>query len=245
MRSSKDLVLRLLLVAVLPLLPSCDAVEGSNDENLPPETEIVAPEEPSGTLTVADGTPIVLRWRAVDPEEQAGEPGGIAAFQIRLEGGGSVIIDCPPDSGEWWFSSSEDSGSTHFIASINEPTGGTRPHAFRVRAQDVEGCWEPENEAATYVFRYNHPPSSEILAPQADEVVASSFAVRWHGDDVDGEVAEYQYVLDPSEGLWSVTGDTSVSYSDVASGEHEFRLRARDGSGCWEPEYRRVTFQVE
>ncbi len=245
MCNSENLLLGLVLFVLLVVLPGCDTVEGPNGENGPPETEIVAPAEPSGTLTAADGAPIVFRWRSVDPEEEAGAAGGVAAFEVRLDNGDSVIIDCPPDSGEWWFSSSEEPGSPHFISSVNSPQGGNAYHVFSVRAQDVEGCWEPENEAPMYVFRYNHPPSSEILSPQPSEVVASTFTVRWHGEDVDGEIAEYQYVLDPSVSLYSVTSDTSVSYSDVASGEHEFRLRARDGSECWELAHNIVVFEVQ
>jgi hypothetical protein len=194
---------------------------------------------------VADGTAVVFRWRSVDPEEEAGAAGGIAAFQIGLDNGEPLIIDCPPDSGEWWFSSSEEPDSPHFISSANSPQGGNAGHVFSVRAQDVEGCWEPVNEAPEYVFWYNYPPSSEILSPQPSEVVASAFVVRWRGEDVDGGIEEYQYVLDPSENWYGITSDTSVSYSGVPSGDHEFRLRARDGSGCWEPDYNIVTFVVE
>lgn len=245
MRRSVDAALRLVVVLVLPVVLSCDTVESPTPENLPPETEIVAPTEPSGTLTVADGTPIVFRWRSVDPEEQAGEPGGIAAMEILRDGETSVTFDCPPDSGEWWFSSSADSGSAHYIKSSNVPTGGNRQHSFRVRAQDVAGCWESEMDAPIYYFWYNYPPTSEILSPQPGEGVPSSFTVVWRGTDVDGEVSEYQYVLDPAVSSWHVSGDTAVSYSDVAPGEHDFGLRAKDSAGCWELEYHFLSFEVE
>lgn len=245
MRRSFDSALRLGVVLALPLALSCATVESPTSENLPPQTEIVAPTEPSGTLTVADGTAIVFRWRSVDPEEQAGEPGGIAAFELRLDGDNPVIVDCPPDSGEWWFSSSAESTDAHYIASVSVPTGGNLSHSFKVRAQDVAGCWEPESEAPTYVFWYNYPPTSEVLSPQPGGIVASSFTVIWRGTDVDGEIAEYQYVLDPSVDVWHVTSDTTASYSGVVLGEHEFRLRARDGAGCWELEYNAVSFEVE
>jgi hypothetical protein len=245
MRSARSFAFGSLLLVLLFLPAGCDTIGGPDEANAPPETEIVEPTEPSGTLTVPDGTPIVFRWHSVDPEEQAGGAGGLAAFQIGLDGDDSVIIDCPPDSGEWWFSSSEEPDSPHFISSANSPQGGNASHVFRVRAQDVEGCWEAWDEAPRYVFWYNYPPSSEILSPQPSQVVAATFTVTWHGEDPDGEIAEYQYVLDPSVNQYSVTSDTSVSYTDVASGEHQFRLRARDGSECWELEYSVVTFQVE
>ncbi len=245
MRRSASRAMQLVAVLALAVAPGCGRVESPTSESLPPETEIVAPTEPSGTLTIADGTPIVLRWRSVDPEEQAGEPGGIAAMEIQVDGGSPVVFDCPPDSAEWWFSSSVESSSAHYISSSNFPMGGNRPHSFRVRARDVTGCWEAETDAPTYLFRYNYPPSSEIVMPQPGEVVSSSFTVVWRGSDVDGEVSEYQYVLDPAVNSYQVTSDTTASYSDVVPGEHEFRLRAKDSSGCWETEYRFLSIDVQ
>ena len=245
MRHYTSRALQLVVALALAGVIGCGTIEGPTPENLPPETEIVAPTDPSGTLTVADGTAIVLRWRSVDPEEQAGEPGGVAAMEILLDGGTPVIFDCPPDSAEWWFSSSAESGGTHYISSSNYPMGGNRQHRFRVRAQDVTGCWEAETDAASYLFRYNYPPSSEIVSPQPGEVVSSSFTIVWRGMDVDGEVSEYQYVLDPALNPYQVTNDTTVSYSGVTPGEHEFRLRAKDSSGCWETEYRFLGIEVE
>ena len=237
----------LLLVAAVGLLigSGCDTAVNPAPENLPPETEIVEPTDPSGTLTVADGTPIVFRWRSIDPEEQAGEAGGIVAVEILLDTDAPVVLDCPPDSGEWWFSSTAESGSANYISSSNYPAGGNREHRFRVRAQDVTGCWEAPADAPTYIFSYNYPPSSEIVSPQPGEVVSSSFIVVWRGTDIDGEVSEYQYVLDPAVNPYQATSDTTASYTGVAPGEHEFRIRARDSSGCWETEWCLLIIEVE
>ncbi len=245
MRRTRALVVRLCLLLLLASLVSCDTVGGASQDNLPPESEIVEPVQASGTLTIADADSIVFRWRSVDPEEQAGDPGGISAIEIQLDGETPILFGCPPDSGEWWFSSSEDSGSAHYISSENPLTGGNCAHLFAVRAQDVMGCWESQLVAARYVFSYNHPPSSEVLSPQAGEVVATTFTVTWRGIDVDGEVSVYQYVLDPQSNTYDTTADTSVSYSGVATGEHEFRLRAKDNAGCWEETYQIIRFDVE
>lgn len=237
--------LKLCVLPLLLLLPGCDTAGGPARIGLAPRSEIVEPTEPSGTLTVDDGTPITFRWRCVDPEEQMGLRGGIVAIEIQLGGGEPMLFECPPDEGEWWFSSSAESGSTHHILSNSIPTGGTRAHSFRVRAQDITGLWESWTDAAHYVFGYNHPPSSEILSPAPSETLGPSFTVTWEGTDVDGDVAEYQYVLDPAQSDWEYTSDTSRSYVGVATGEHEFRLRAKDGSDCWAEEFSVVSFHVE
>ena len=41
----------------------------------------------------------------------------VAQGQALLTQGDWLTMECPPDTGEWWFSSSEDSTSAHFIAS--------------------------------------------------------------------------------------------------------------------------------
>jgi hypothetical protein len=232
------------LLLLLPMLSSCDTTQEPLWENLPPRSEITSPEDPSGTLIVDDGERITLRWRSVDPEEQIGMVGGIVAVRIRLDGADPIVLECPPDHGEWWFSSSAQSGSSHHISSVNLPTGGNVAHRFTVCAQDVRGTWEPESEGAFYAFRYNHPPSSEIVYPQDGESLGTSFTIAWEGNDVDGDVAEYQYVVDPAQGSWEVTQSSSLSCAGVEPGEHEFRLRARDSSGCWEETYNVVTFDV-
>jgi hypothetical protein len=213
--------------------------------NLPPSCEILEPAEPSGMLTVNDAIRIVFRWRCLDPESEIGTVGGVVAVRIQLDGGAPVVLEQASCEGEWWFSSIAESGTGHRISSVNYPTGGNQPHEFRVWAQDVEGCWEPESEGARYTFSYNFPPSSEILTPGAGEEVNPSFTVSWEGSDPDGEVVEYQYALDPATSDWSYSELTSVTYEGIRSGEHEFRLRARDNAGCWELAYNCVSFSVE
>jgi len=244
---SRAALLRLCLasLSLLLLATGCSDTGGPEWVNLPPSCEILEPAEPSGTLTVCDETAIVFRWRCVDPEREIGTVGGVAAVRIQLDGGAPVVLEQTSCEGEWWFSSAAEPGTGHHITSANYPTGGNRPHEFRVWAQDVQGCWEPDSEGARYSFGYNFPPSSGILTPAEGEEVGSSFTVSWEGSDADGEVVEYQYVLDPASDDWSLTQDTSVAYEGIRSGEHEFRLRAKDSAGCWEPVYNCVSFSVE
>ncbi|MBD3367171.1 MAG: hypothetical protein GF405_03210 [Candidatus Eisenbacteria bacterium] len=230
-------------VSLSIMLAGCGDTAEPAWDNLPPETTILEPDEPSGTVTVANGDTIWLRWSSVDPEERIGLSGGIAVVRLGLNYEQVVELDCPSYEGEWWFSSTAESGSVHYIESRNMPTGGNVIHEFTVLAQDVEGLWE--SEAASYAFRYNHPPTSEILRPAHGETVGTSFTVAWQGADVDGEVAGYQYALLPDEAYWHTTTDTSVAFTVSGVGEREFRLQAWDDTGCLDSYCRSVSFFVE
>jgi len=233
------------LILLLVAQVGCDTVGGSSYTNQPPTSEITYPTEPSGTLTVADGDSIVFRWRAVDPEERSKCIGGIAAFEIQLGSEPPIVFDCPPDTGEWWFCSSAETAGGHHIASTNQPTGGNREHEFSVRAQDADGLWESEQDAARYQFWYNFPPGAEVLFPQPGQVVGSTFTIRWSGVDPDGHIVEYQYALDPAVNPFGATADTQLVCQGVAVGHHEFWIRAKDNAGCWGTAYDHVSFDVE
>ncbi len=245
MRSLKPRSMAICLVLLLVALVGCDTVGGSSDANQPPTSEITHPTEPSGTVTVADGDSIIFRWRAVDPEEWSRCTGGVAAIEIRLGTEPPIVFDCPPDTGEWWFCSSADTAGGHHISSTNQPTGGNRQHEFSVRAQDIRGLWESEQDAARYQFWYNFPPSTEVLFPQPGQVVGSTFTILWSGVDPDGQVVEYQYALDPAVNPFSATADTQLVCQDTVPGQHEFWVRAKDNAGCWSSDYACVSFAVE
>ncbi len=223
--------------------------------NFDPDSEILEPDpddHPSGTLTIDDGDTIWFQWQAVDKEEVEGVPnGGIKEVWIELDTGFQkrFSVGEPDYAEEFYFTSNTFSSDEHYVASTNLPTGGNKPHEFRVFAKDMENRFESpspnEDDRERYSFWYNNPPTTEILAPSQGATIPADFVVSWLGSDVDGNVEAYQYVLDPQVSSWRVTDQTSVSYEGTDPGIHEFRVRARDNADCWETGYQVITFTVE
>jgi hypothetical protein len=219
--------------------------------NFSPDSRIVDPPEPSGTLTIADKDTIWFRWDVRDKEQLAGLPGGIKAVLIELDTGFQKIftVGDPSYTQEWYLTSNTYPADEHYIASVNLPTGGNEPHEFRVYAKDVENRFEtPSNILADrekYTFWYNSPPSTVITYPAQGDTLCPDFTVTWVGSDPDGEVRAYQYVLDPNVSSWRQTEESSLAFESISPGAHEFRIRARDNSDCWESGYQIVHFWVK
>lgn len=218
--------------------------------NYEPDTEILEPVEPSGTLTVDDRDTVWFRWTARDKEEVEGLPGGVTEVWISLDGAlKGFSYDGPPYDGEFYYTSNTFASSEHYIASTNNPTGGNKPHEFRIYSKDVENRFERTStrleDREIYFFSYNNPPTTVITYPEDGATdVPTDFTVTWEGTDTDGTIVAYQYVLDPIYSSYAQTEDSSMSYTGVAPGEHEFRVRARDNSDCWEQGYQIIHFTV-
>lgn len=232
--------------------PGCPGTPGIEKRfgfivNFDPDSEIVEPPDASGTLTVADGDTLWVRVVARDREEMEGVGGGIA--QIVMEMDGDPMTFVPPDAAEWWWSSNADPGSGHYIMSHNSPQGGNSPHFISAYALDVDGRWEtPSGDPADremFMFRYNFPPTVVITYPADGDTVGSDFTVQWEGNDPDGDVVLFQYVLDPFLNVYELTESSERSYTGIGPGPHEFRIRAQDGSGCWSTVWSIVDFYVE
>ncbi len=218
--------------------------------NYEPDSEILLPADPSGTLTVLDGDTLRVAWSARDREQLEGlVGGGIKKIWIELDNE-RIAFDYaePPYTGEWYYTSTAPEGTDHFIFQDNINTGGNKKHIFRIWAVDAENRVEvpstvPEDREY-YEFWYNNPPTTEITFPAEGETVGVDFTVTWEGTDVDGEVAVYQYVLDPAINGLQITEETERAYSGITEGPHLFWVRARDDADCWEVRYRERHFWV-
>ena len=87
--------------------------------------------------------------------------------------------------------------------------------------------------------------------------MGTDIEILWDGGDVDGEIAAFQFVLDPWANAYRVCqvgpGESCTSwlYEDVAptgpeplDEYHEFRVRAQDNAGCWERDWNIIRFYV-
>jgi len=230
----------------LTVQPGCPGLHGLEEGfgfvvNFDPDSRIVEPSEPSGTLTVPDGDTLWVRVVAHDKEELEGVGGGIAQITIGLDNDPITIVTT--DVAEWWWNSNADPSSGHHTESRNSPQGGNATHLIEVRAQDVDGRWETDGES--YSFWYNYPPVAHITYPAEGDTVGSDFTVQWEGYDPDSDVVTFQYVLDPWLNAYSMTDEHEAVYSGIGGGGHEFRLRGQDGSGCYSERWSIVRFYVE
>jgi hypothetical protein len=234
--------------------------------NYEPDSELLEPAAPTGTLTFEDGSDLWFRWSVRDKEELMGLDGGVAQIWINLDNdflkGFTVNQETGDYVDEWYFTSAVAAADSHYISSRNSPQGGNAIHLFEIWAKDVEGTFERvsrnPDDREFYEFWYNYPPSSTILFPSEGETVGPDFEILWEGSDQDGEVAAYQYVLNPWENAYVVCQvdegsecnsqeyfNIEPSASDSIHPYHEFRLRAQDESGCWEETWNIVRFYVE
>ncbi len=218
--------------------------------NYEPDSEIIDPEEVSGTLTVADKETLWISWEARDREQLEGVSGGITQIWIELDNERIPFsYDAPPYTGTWYYTSTAPEGTDHFIFQDNINTGGNKDHEFRIWAVDVKNRVEVPSQVPAdrevYRFWYNYPPTTEITFPAEGDTVGPDFTVTWIGTDSDGEVVVYQYVLDPNVNGLRITEETENSYSGISDGQHVFWVRARDDADCWEVDYRKRIFYVD
>lgn len=239
--------------------------------NFSPDTDIIEPDidlYPSGTFTVDDRDTIWFRVAARDREEEVlgYKRGGILQVWIQLDTGFQHKFPEETENfqrhpwehpykydGRYYFTSNT-ADQDHYIESFNLPTGGNKPHEFTTYSKDVEGRFEktsrnPEDRER-YVFWYNHPPTIDAISePEPYETVTPPFVVRFAGTDVDGEIEQYQYRIDPSPYSWKTTGADSLvfpnaQFPELEPGLNRFTVRAKDNADCWQVGYTTVEFYI-
>jgi hypothetical protein len=168
-------------------------------------------------------------WEGVD------EDGEIGAFQYVLDPGQNAYRVCQVLPGQ------ECTSRSYAV----EPG----PHQFRVRAQDNADCWEQSWNIVDFVVA--ETADTEILTPAEDDTVCADFTVEWSGTFDGGDIIAYEYVLDPEVNdpeICEVEAGqpcTSADFTGIEPGQHVFRVRAQDESGCWAWPWTEVEFSVE
>jgi len=106
-------------------------------------------------------------------------------------------------------------------------------HRFEVRALDDDGLADPSPAYFDFEVLINSPPETWIVsAPNATTSQRDVF-LEWNGSDVDGYVTGYAYSLDGEP--WVNTTWTNVTYRNLTSGFHTFRVLSRDDRGLEDP----------
>jgi hypothetical protein len=90
----------------------------------------------------------------------------------------------------------------------------------------------------------NVPPDTNLRECASGTEVSEGQDVtfEWAGSDIDGTVRAYDYSYDSSD--WTRTTHDSVTVTDVALGEHSFRVRAVDDDGDFDPTPAECSFAV-
>ncbi len=201
------------------------------DRNLPPETYIT--DGPEISPDPANPTDLFYRahlfWRGEDRD------GTIAGFRY--------AIDDTLGQNAWKFTTKTDS-----VFRFQAGEVGTEAHLFLLRAVDNLGKEDPTPDslrfeaftAAAPVVQFrtdlievsNSAGSFRGLAPGDTTIVNSTITFIWTGSDADGEVVRWETILDAESPREHARDDTVRTVGPLASGRHDFIVRAYDDAGA-------------
>lgn len=115
-------------------------------------------------------------------------------------------------------------------------------YRFQVAAEDDDGIWDPSPDSRQFTVLLNQPPDTQILSGPNATTRIRDVTFVWQGSDPDGYVVSYDLRLDG--GSWSSTTATSVSYTNLTSGNHTFEVRSRDNKGDVDPTPAAWSFRI-
>jgi len=168
--------------------------------NLPPTVAYL--ERPAEGATV--GSRVTIRWTASDPD------GAIARYEVSLDS-------------ETEFESVTDSVRVLNFTKQDGTDSNPQPHVFRVRAVDDRGATSETLAASFLVGVFNDPPQVQFTdRPPTEGYAGASIRFAWRGQDTDGVVDHFEFVLDDTASSWTTTSDTTVTI-DFSSGSPVFK----------------------
>ncbi|NNF05902.1 MAG: hypothetical protein HKN21_04015 [Candidatus Eisenbacteria bacterium] len=176
---------------------------GSDSEPTPPNQPptVAFVQRPANDAVV--GETVVIRWSGADSD------GTIASFEYSLDS-------------ETDFTATTDSTVTLNFTREDGTDSNPMPHVFRVRATDDDGLVGATQEASFFVGIFNAPPAIMFgTRPDTKGYIGDSATIGWLGEDSDGTVDHYEFILDDTTGTWMTTTDTTVTI-DFSSGVPDF-----------------------
>jgi hypothetical protein len=155
--------------------------------------------------------------------------GGWVSYRWKTKGGSGVVdgyqYKLEPRDADWRAESMEQS------ARFEDLTEGD--YTFSVRATDSGGNTDEESRTFSVDAEVLTGPVAEITAgPEEDLTITFGRPVtfEWSGEDQSenfGRVVAYTYKMD--DGAWADwTLDNSVTYDDLAVGDHTFYVKSKD-----------------
>ncbi len=220
----------LLFLGVI-LAAGCGKNKTTGPGNRPPVVTLT--EFPAAGSTVA--LKAVFRWSGTDAD------GSVAAYEYALDS-------------ETDLTTTTDTTVTFTFTKDDGTESNPQDHVFRVRAvddRDLPGLF------ASLAFRVAFPNDRPTVAfthtPNTGGYVGPQVTISWQGEDADGVVDHYEYVLDDTLAAWTSVADTTVTL-DFSTGvpaprggaafsprgamaplnrthDYVFYLRARDNEG--------------
>lgn len=110
---------------------------------------------------------------------------------------------------------------------------GNGTHRFEVRAKDDDGLLDPSPAFKDFVVKINSPPETQILQKPNATTDIRDIYFSWQGSDIDGTVASFEYRMD--ETPWIPTLSKNTTYLNMSSGSHRFEVRSVDNKGLRDP----------
>ncbi len=214
------LILILASVALIAgAVPGCGKNEPTRPNQPPTVSWVRTPDLSRPVAGDAD-----FAWSGADPD------GAVDHYEVSLDS-------------EDAYAATGDTARTLAFTRADGTDSNPQNHVFRVRAVDDKGLAGAVLSAGFVVAFPNQAPTVAFTgAPPSGVFLGPSVSLSWHGEDPDGSIAAYEYVLDDTAAAWTATPDTVLALDFNAPGaprpaplhhpvDHTFYLRALDNDG--------------
>jgi hypothetical protein len=145
---------------------------------------------------------------------------------------GSITFECSLNNSAWAMCSSPKT-YTGLSSGV---------YTFTVRALD--GANNADSTPASFTWLVDQTaPQTSITSPPSSPTSSASATLVFTGSDAGSGIAYFEYRLDG--GSWISTTSTTVTYTGLSNGSHQFDVRAVDNVGNIDPSFATATWTVD